>query len=210
MPASLLSSGVLILAGKCLFKFIAAVLVTDFISGVFHWFEDAYGREDFPFTGKWITRLNVLHHHNPRAFVHNSWWQSSWDLTLVVAIVVLIAWAMGCLSWPVWVFAVVGANANQIHKWTHRTPRENGRIITALQRLHLVQSVRHHARHHTNPKDSNYCVITDFLNPILDGLRVWEGIELVLLHLFGMRRRVDSSVKRPETPISAVHQISAQ
>ena len=202
MLASLLSPAACVLAGKCLLKFIAAVLVTDFVSGVVHWFEDAYGREEFPVTGKWITRLNVLHHHDPRAFVHNSWWQSSWDLTLAVAIVVLIAWAMGCLSWPVWVFAVIGANANQIHKWTHRTPRENGKLITTLQRLRLVQSVRHHARHHTNPKDSHYCVITDFLNPILDGLHAWEGLEFVLLHLFGMRRRVDSSVKRPDAPIA--------
>jgi hypothetical protein len=195
MPAMHMSPTLAVWAAKIAGKFVAAVLVTDFVSGVFHWFEDAYGREDFPITGNWITRKNILHHHDPRNFVKNSWWQSSWDLALASGLVVAGAWLIGRLSWPVWVFAVIGANANQIHKWTHRTPRENGTLITWMQRLHLVQGVRHHARHHTNPKDSNYCVITDFLNPILDGIRFWDGLEFVFLHLFGMRRKVDKSVR---------------
>src|SRR5580704_5922046 len=93
-------------AVKLMLEFLATILVTDFISGMVHWFEDAYGREDFPITGKWITRLNVLHHHNPRHFIRNSWWQSSWDLALTVAIVVLVAWLIGRLSWEVWVLYV--------------------------------------------------------------------------------------------------------
>ena len=186
------------MVAKVMLEFLATVLVTDLVSGTVHWFEDAYGREDFPITGKWITRLNVLHHHNPRHFTRNSWWQSSWDLLLAVSAVVLVAWLIGQLSWEVLVFAVVGANANEIHKWAHRTPRENGELITWLQRLRVLQSPRHHARHHTDPKDSHYCVITDFLNPVLDGVGFWEGAERVLLFLFRMRRRVDASVTREE------------
>jgi len=204
MLATLISSVIALRAAKIVLEFVAAVLITDFVSGLVHWFEDAYGREDFPITGRWITRLNVLHHHEPRSFVRNTWWQSSWDLTLVAAVVVVAAWWMGWLYWPVWVFAVLGANANQIHKWAHRTPRENGKLITWLQRFHLVQSPRHHAAHHTDPKNSHYCVLTDFLNPVLDRIRLWDGFEFVLLHLLGLRRRTDPSVRHREAYVGDV------
>ena len=175
-------------------EFCFTVLCADFVSGLLHWFEDAYGREDLPISGRWITRKNILHHRDPRSFTRNNWWQSSWDLACLSLLIVIAAAIAGHLTWHVWVFAIVGANANQIHKWAHRTPRENGRFITALQRWHLLQSPRHHARHHTNPKDSHYCILTDSLNPILDGIGFWEGCERVLLFLFGLRRRVDPSV----------------
>lgn len=175
-------------------EFILCVLVTDFVSGFFHWLEDAYGREDFPITGRLVTQPNILHHHHPRHFTRNGWWQSSWDLTCVTAVIVIVAWWSGHLTWHVWVFAVLGANANQIHKWAHRTPQENGWLISFLHRCRLVQTPRHHAHHHTNPKSSHYCVLTDFLNPILDRLRVWEFLERAIFLLFGVRRRIDPSL----------------
>jgi hypothetical protein len=48
--------------------------------------------------------------------------------------------------------------------------------------------------HHTNPKEVHYCPITNVLNPLLDGVRFWEGLEWVLEHAFGLRRQPDSSV----------------
>jgi len=176
-------------------QFLLTVLAADFSSGVIHWAEDAYCREDMPLVGKWIGAPNTLHHHNPRAFTKNNWWQSSWDLLVLMMLLVLGAWWIHLLTWHVWLFALLSANSNEIHKWAHRTPRENGRIVTFLQRMKLVQSVRHHARHHTNPKESNYCVITNFLNPVLDGIHFWEGIEKILRRTIGLRRRMDTSVK---------------
>jgi plasmanylethanolamine desaturase len=175
----------------------AVLLAADFASGVGHWLEDAYGRPDFPVTGGWITQKNILHHHDPRYFTKHNWWQSNWDLACLGVLIVLVAWGMGHLTWQVWMFAVLGANANEIHKLAHRTPRENGRVITLFQRLHILQSARHHAKHHTNPKDSHYCVITDFLNPFFDGIRFWGGMEWLLASTVGLRRRKDESV--PQT-----------
>ena len=42
------------------------VLAADLASGVIHWIEDAYIREDTPWVGRWIGRANTLHHHLPR------------------------------------------------------------------------------------------------------------------------------------------------
>jgi plasmanylethanolamine desaturase len=174
---------------KIILEGVAVVLVADLVSGFFHWLEDAYGREDFPITGRLVTRPNILHHHQPRHFTRNSWWQSSWDLTCLCALIVIGAWLTGHLTWHVWLFASLGANANQIHKWAHRTPQENGWLITWLQRVQLLQTPRHHARHHSDPKNSHYCVLTDFLNPVLDGLRVWVFLERAIWKLFGVARR---------------------
>src|SRR5690349_15219047 len=147
---------------------VGVVLLADFVSGFFHWLEDTYGREHWPVTGRLFTKPNILHHHDPRYFLRHNWWQSSWDLMCMNLLLVLIAFLLHRLTWHVWLFAFLATNANQFHKWAHRTPRENGGIVTMLQRLKLLQSSQHHARHHTDPKESHYCVITDFVNPIAD------------------------------------------
>lgn len=175
------------------YQSIIVLFAADFVAGFVHWFEDAYVREDFPLIGKVIGRPNMVHHHLPRQMTRNNWWQSSWDLLLISLSIVFVAWILGCLSWHVWLFAFVSANANQVHKWSHRTQKENGKFITFLQKARLLQTPRHHALHHTDPKDCRYCPITNFANPILDGLHFWEALEWLLAHTVGLKRRPDTS-----------------
>jgi hypothetical protein len=170
------------------------ILIADFASGFVHWLEDAYGHPDWPVTGKLVTRPNILHHHDPRYFTRHGWFHSSWLLLCVGLMIVLAAGLGGVLTWHVWLFAVLGGNANQIHKWSHRSVAENGALISLLQRLRLLQTPRHHAGHHTNPKNSHYCVLTDFLNPILDAIRLWDRFEEAIWTVFRVHRRVDASV----------------
>ena len=175
-------------------KIIVAVLVADFLSGLFHWLEDAYGREDWPITGRFVTKPNILHHHDARYFTRHGWFRSSWLLLCLGLVVLGGAWLLGVLTWQVWLVVILGTNANQVHKWAHRTPLENGPFIAVLQRARLVQTSCHHARHHTNPKNSHYCVLTNFLNPLLDGCRLWASLEWVIRTLFGVQRRLDTSI----------------
>jgi len=86
--------------------------------------------------------------------------------------------------------AVLGANANQVHKWSHRTKAENGPVIALAQRLWVLQSPSHHHQHHVEGKDSHYCVLTNFLNPVLDTSRFWRGLEW-LLRRAGIEKRSD-------------------
>ena len=176
-------------------QFVGVVLVADFVSGVVHWLEDAYARKDTPIIGKWIGEANIEHHSKPRAFISRGWWASSWDLALAGVLVVSGAWWMKLLSWHVWIFAFVSANANQVHKWAHRAPHENGRLITWLQKSKLVQTQRHHAKHHSGEKNSHYCSVTNFLNPILEALGFWKKIERFNEKIFGLKRKLDPTVK---------------
>lgn len=176
-------------------QFAATVFVAEFVAGLVHWFEDAYIRERTPLVGRLIGRPNIVHHHFPRFMTRHSWWQSSWDLTLFAAMLVVGAWCVGLLTWHVWLFAVLSANANEFHKWEHRTRKENGRVISLLQDIRLLQTARHHALHHTDPKNSHYCTITNLLNPVLDRIHFWSGLEWLLAKTIGLERQPDTSVR---------------
>jgi len=178
-------------------EFIGVVLLADFVSGFVHWLQDAFGRPDFPITGKLFTQPNILHHQQPRYFTRHGWLKSSWDLLLINVAIMLVAFWLDRLTWHVWVFAIIGANANQIHKWAHRGPKANGRWITWLQKMRLLQTPRHHARHHTDPKNSHYCTVTNALNPLLDGIGFWEALEWCIRKGLGVKRRIDTTVRSP-------------
>lgn len=173
-----------------------AVLAADFVVAVFHWIEDAYLRDDCPVLGNLIARPNILHHYRPRHFLRHSWMASCWDLWLVAGGVIAAAWALGLLSPAVGVFAALVGNANQIHKWAHRSRRENGPCINLLHDLRILQGPRHHALHHTDPKSTHYCVITEWLNPLLERMRFWTRLECALWKAFHIRRRSDTSNRR--------------
>jgi hypothetical protein len=147
---------------------VGVLLLADFVAGLVHWAEDTYADESVPVIGPVLARPNIIHHHFPRYFIRLSWWQSSWLLCLVSGGLLLAAWTTGHLTWHVWLFAFLSANANEVHKWAHRSRTENGRIISFLQ---------------------------DLLNPVLDRLGFWSGLERVLLKTAGLRRRPDTSVK---------------
>lgn len=178
-----------------LLQIVVIVVVADFIAGVIHWLEDAYFSAETPVLGPLVIRPNIVHHHHPRFFTHFTWWQSSWMLVVLGALTVLGACALGVLGWQVWVFVAVGVNANEIHKWSHRTAKENGPIITALQRWRILQTPAHHGLHHTDPKNTFYCPITNVVNPVLERVALWSRLESVLERLFGVTHRVDTAVR---------------
>jgi ubiquitin-conjugating enzyme E2 variant len=173
---------------------LATFLVADLVTGLVHWLEDVYADESMPVIGRYVARTNIVHHHFPRHFIHLTWWQSSWVLCLLSALIVGAAWIVGLLTWHVWLFAALSANANQIHKWAHQTRAENGSVVTFLQRLRVLQTPRHHARHHTDPKDCHYCTMSNLLNPLLDGINFWAGLEFLFTKVTGIPRRPDTSV----------------
>ncbi len=185
----------IIVCGLVAVQVVALVLAADLMGGFFHWLEDAYGDPDMPVLGARVIRPNILHHHHPRLFLKNNWWQSSWDLLLVAAVGVVVAGWAGVLTWRVGLFAALTANMNQFHKWGHGTRKENGPVVTFLQGIRLLQTVRQHSRHHTDPKDSAYCVVTDVLNPVLDRIRFWATLESFIWKTTGIRRRPDTSVR---------------
>lgn len=174
---------------------VMVVLLVDFGSGLLHWLEDSYGRPEWPITGPLVTQPNILHHRSPTAFTGNSWLCSANLLLVIGSVIIAGTWAFGMLTWQVMLFVAIGVNANEIHKWAHLPAVRRFRMVRYLQKLRLLQTPEHHARHHMGSKDSHYCVITNLLNPVLDTLGFWRGFENSIEWLFGLRKRPDSSLR---------------
>lgn len=179
-----------------LLDIVLIVLLVDLASGFAHWLEDSYGRPRWPITGALITRPNILHHHRPTAFTENSWLRSADVLLLMAVPIIAGAWALDLLTWQLLLFVALGVNANEIHKWTHQPAAQRGPVVRLLQNLRIVQTPRHHAKHHMGSKDTHYCAVTNLVNPVVDGIGLWRGLERAVEKLFGTRRRPDLSISR--------------
>jgi ubiquitin-conjugating enzyme E2 variant len=178
---------------------LGVILLADFVAGLVHWLEDAYGSEDTPLVGPLLIKPNIVHHHHPRHFTRLSWWRSSWDLLLVGAAILGFAAWLDALTWHVWLFVGLSINANQVHKWAHMTRAEVGPVVAFLQDYWILQTPRQHALHHTDPKNTHYCPVTNLVNPTLEALRFWDRLEWVLEKLTGAKHRSDTS-NRGEGP----------
>jgi len=174
-----------------LLKLLLVLLLVDLVSGAVHWAEDTFWTAETPLLGAALVAPNLLHHEQPGAFVRFSYWHSNGQLLKVSGALVAGAALLGLLTWPVVAFALVGGHANQIHKWAHQPRRRVPWPVRVLQSLRIFQSVAHHNRHHGGERNTHYCTVTPLLNPLLDRLGVWRGLERLLATPANAPRRTD-------------------
>lgn len=158
-------------------RYIIAYLLVDLVCGFVHWFEDTYLHPSTWLVGPWIIAANRQHHSNQRAFTKNGFWSANYTQIIASIIIVVSLWNY-IQHGPLMVFGLFASMSNEIHRWSHRTPRENGKLITILQRSRLIQDQRYHAKHHTSPNQIQYCVITPFVNWFVDPW-LWRLLEKV-------------------------------
>jgi ubiquitin-conjugating enzyme E2 variant len=154
---------------------VSAWLAADIATGAVHWWEDRYGDPAWPIVGRFVVEPNILHHTDQRAFLQGSYWQRNWT-TIVPAGVASI----GFLAAGQWWWALVAAistQANEVHGWAHQ---RCSRPIRGLQLLGVLSSQEGHARHHSAPFSTDFCVITDFTNPVLGAVGFWRGLESLI------------------------------
>jgi len=167
-------------------KIIIAIIAADFLTGLVHWWEDAYGNPNWKFLGKSVIQPNLLHHQKPREFLKSSYFELVFFSVLVGIVLLGISYFIGILN-PYTAFAIIlSTQGNQIHAFSHQSDRENGPIICFLQGIGLLQSRRHHGQHHRAPYACHYCAVTNYLNPILDRIAFWAGLEYLVLKLSGI------------------------
>jgi ubiquitin-conjugating enzyme E2 variant len=176
-------------AGSFLLQASGCVLFADFLTGIVHWLEDSYGDPRWPVVGKLVIEPNLEHHARPRAMLAYSWFESSKVLIWTGAFAALVLGALGALTWHALLVLGLGSQANEIHKWTHRTRRENPAWINWLHDRGLVQTPRHHGQHHGRAKNTHYCTLTLWLNPVLDRVGFWRALEALVRVVTGARTR---------------------
>lgn len=180
-------------AGVFLFKMLGGLYFADFVSGVVHWLEDRYGNPKWPVIGHTI-RENQQHHFTPRSFLKGTLWTRNREVLIIGLAFLAAFWIFGALNVFTVSAVLFGVAANEVHASAHRSPKENGHLITLLQKTGLMQSHKHHAAHHRKGKDTHFCVLTNHVNPVLEQVRFFQTLEAVFASLFGLRPRPDLSV----------------
>ncbi|MEM9054445.1 MAG: fatty acid desaturase CarF family protein [Pseudomonadota bacterium] len=170
-------------------------LAADFASGIFHWAEDRYGSPRWPVFGGAI-RDTIRHHRRPTGMLKKPVVRRSWRVFLIAAVGFSVFALLGVVN-AFTVALIIGAGlANEIHAAAHSGPKENGKLITWLQKTGVIQSHAHHAAHHRGLKNVHYCTVTNWLNPALERVRFWRRLEALIKVVAKERPRRDPVVRR--------------
>ncbi len=166
-------------------------LAADFVGGLFHWAEDTIGDVDTPLWGPLFVRPNNDHHENPSAINSVHWLLSNRDILIVTGTLMALVWLTGLMSWQILVFFLFMGFNQQAHRFEHCATVRLPVPVRLLQRIGLLQNARQHWQHHRPPHRKAYCVLTPWLNPVLDRWGFWRRLERLLAPAFRMPRRPD-------------------
>jgi TMEM189-like protein len=172
-----------------------AWVLADLVSGLVHWFADTYGADDTPLFGPWLIKPFRQHHLYPRDIsTHNLVLTIGNSCTAAVPFQVGVLYLMftdeeisatqAFLVLVFTMFSIATVATNVFHKWAHA--ESTNWLVSRLQRTRLVLSTTHHNLHHTKPFDSNYCITNGWLNPLLERIRFFRGLEAGLA-AFGIK-----------------------
>ncbi|MFO0751591.1 MAG: fatty acid desaturase CarF family protein [Myxococcota bacterium] len=177
---------------------LAGWVATDLVTGFVHWAGDTWGRPDMPIIGRSVIRTFREHHIDAKAITHHGLVQTLGEQAIGAVPVMALLWlcdpdpdngfGAGALV-GLYVLVVASTASNLFHKWAHmkRPPR----LARALQKMGLIMSLEHHARHHRAPHLEGYCIAIGWLNPLLDGIGFWRGLEWLVWKLTGAVPRED-------------------
>lgn len=166
-----------------------AWVLADFVSGLVHWFADTYGADDTPLFGPWLIRPFRQHHVYPRDIcTHGLVLAIGNSCTLAVPFQAGVLYLMltedevsitrAFLSFVFNLFTIAMVATNVLHKWAHA--EKTNWLISRLQRSRVFLSTEHHNLHHTRPFDSHYCITNGWLNPLLQKIQFFRGLEWML------------------------------
>jgi len=177
---------------------LAGWVLTDFLCGVIHWAGDTWGRTSMPLIGRFVVRTFREHHVDPQAITRHGLVQMLGEQAIVAVPLISLLGLYdpavddelgNTLLVALYTTFVASIAANVFHKWAHmRQPPLAARL---LQRAGILISFRHHARHHCPPYLQCYCIAIGWLNPVLDRLRFWRGLEWLAWKVTGAIPRED-------------------
>ena len=175
---------------------LGGMVLADFVSGIVHWTADTWGSETIPILGRRFLRPFRVHHVNPDDFLRRNFVDTNGDVcTLVIP---LLAGAMLIpLDSPAGraaavlavAFCACGMPTNQVHQWAHMP--NPPLLVRWAQRFGILLSREQHARHHTAPYVTNYCIATGWCNRPLAAIGFFRVAERVVSRATGLKARGD-------------------
>ncbi len=175
---------------------IVGILLSDFITGMFHWGFDTWFSPTTPFIGRAFVRTFREHHIDPQAICRHDFVETNGSNMFSGIILILTGHAcMGSSAGAAFLAtsylsaAVFMSMTSQIHKWAHadHVPR----VVTWLQWTRLILPPQSHALHHVAPFDRSYCISSGWLNATLRYVRFFQILERIISALTGVLPRHD-------------------
>ena len=103
------------------------------------------------------------------------------------------------VHWTAWTLAIIFMAdfiCGFVHWLEDNYGREDAPIIGAAI---IAPNRRHHAHHHRGLRNSHYCSITNWVNPILDRSGFWRGLEFCIYKMTGVLPRVEVTQNQAAT-----------
>ena len=175
-------------------------LFADLLSGTAHWFCDTFFEEDTPIIGPLVIQPFREHHVHPERITRYRFIeQDTTNFFLLLPLLALALWLgaprPGVQGVLFWCCALAGLSAgsfgtNLFHKWAHS--RKAPVVVGWLQRSGLILGPERHQRHHRD-YSRGFCVTSGWMNPLLDAVRFFPRVEL-LVRLFQRLARLSTGV----------------
>lgn len=162
-------------------------IAADFITGIIHWWEDTYGNPNWPLLGKYVVEPNLVHHKQPNKLLEGSYWNRINTSFIAAAAIGAILWLLGLRFWQIYVCLLFCTQGNEVHAMSHRPDRITSKFTEWMQKSGLFQNKRSHRWHHKAPYETNFCIMTDYVNPIVNKLDLWKKLEWIMLKLFNIK-----------------------
>ena len=162
-----------------------SLVLGDLVSGLVHWTADTYFSEETPIIGQSLVKPFRLHHLYPRDICTHDLVTTVGNVCIiavpVLAVCISLLWLWEDSSWLAFLILCIALMSlatvltNQFHKWAHQ--EAPSRFVRFLQRTRVVLRPSHHQVHHTKPFNMHYCITNGWLNPLLNKLRFFRGLE---------------------------------
>lgn len=166
-------------------------LISDLLSGVYHWGIDNYGSKETPVFGKQIDGFQ-RHHRFPWTITYRQFCNNVHPIC-IPAIAVSSIFTFLSFSPMFDVFYSTGCGfvilSQQCHAWAHTKPSELSSWVLNLQKAGILISTGAHGLHHRKPFNNNYCIVSGIWNPLLDQSEVFYWMERVIYLKTGVKPR---------------------
>eukprot|EP00415_Alexandrium_ostenfeldii_P001443 UN1443 len=158
---------------------------------------DNYGSASTPVFGGQIEAFQG-HHEEPWTITHRDFCNNCYPTC--IATMPFLAAFVAFVSQPhvlLWgLIACTGISfCQEFHKWSHTLRSQCNPVVNWLQEKGLLLARKTHLRHHRPPFETNYCIVTGHMNPILDRVNFFRKLEAVVARWTGVQPRCETGAR---------------
>lgn len=193
LGASMLQAGTPGDEGTLALALLAAYVLSDLGTGIYHWGVDNYGGPDTPFFGRQIAAFQG-HHQRPWTITQREFCNNLHQVFKPATYPAAALLAMSPMMpgwWNTWSssFLFLVCMSQQFHAWSHMKKSQLHPAVILMQDVGLLISRKAHGAHHRAPFEGNYCIVSGLWNPLLDGSGFFRWLEQLVHEQTGTEPR---------------------